>query len=377
MPELTEAVARAKQRSAEVLAAGAGAKAVRSQYAGARLGALGNPYLELTTARSAQGVTKDLSFNAAFWIPLELAGQRRSRVAEVDAAAGVADAVTSVARANAAAEAVRAFGGVAVAAAKVKAAEEILKASREEALIFEARVAAKDSTQADLTLAVVEVARNGVALTEARADLVRALSDLSRVTGAEGYVPTQVPLEPPGGDARVRLDDVPAVDLANKEVAFYGRAADRHAKEASPPVSLMVQGGRGDFGETRWTLGLAWTFPVLRKNQGERARAQAEAERAGVERDARRRAFAAQLKGLSGERKEIRAAIVSMTEVALPAARAAVDAAFETHRAGKTEVLRVFSARRDLAVLRLRQLELVRREWEIVAEMVRVTGELP
>lgn len=377
VPELRDVVALAKQRSAAVLAAGAGAKATRATYAGARLGAVGNPVVELTASRSAQRVTKDLSFVAALWLPLEVAGQRRGRVAEVDAAVDVADAATQVARAQAAAAATRAFGSVVVAMAKVKTAEEILKVSRDEAAFFEARVAARDATQADLTLAVVEVAQNGVSLMEARADLARALADLAQVTGAEGYAPTTLPLEPPGGEPRVRLDDVPSVDLARKEATYFVRAADRFAREAQPPVNLIAQIGRGDLGETRWTLGLGWAFPVARAHQGERARAHAEAERARIEGDARRRVLSAELKGLSGERKEVRAAILHMTDVAVPAAKAAVDAAQETYRAGKTEVLRVFTARRDLATLRLRQLSLVGREWEIVSEMVRATGELP
>lgn len=377
VPELRDVIALARLRGPDAVVAAAGVRSAGSTYAGARLGAVGNPYLELTTSRGTEGATKGLSFNAALWLPLELAGQRRARVAEVDAAVGMAEAVTAVARASAASDAVRAFGSVAIATAKVKTAEEILKTSRDEALIFEARVAAKDSTKADLTLALVEVARNGVALTEARADLWRALGDLARATGAEGYVPTPVPLEPPGGEPRTRLDEVPLVDLSRKEMVYHRRAANRHAKDASPPASLMVQAGRGDLGETRWTLGVAWTFPVLRVNQGERARAHADAERAGIERDTRQRALSAHLRGLLAERKELRSAIVSMSEGTLPTARAAVEAAVETHRAGKTEVLRVFAARRDLALLRLRQLELMKREWEIVAEMVRITGELP
>jgi cobalt-zinc-cadmium efflux system outer membrane protein len=54
-----------------------------------------------------------------------------------------------------------------------------------------------------------------------------------------------------------------------------------------------------------------------------------------------------------------------------------VDAAVAVQKAGKGELLRVLMARRDLALLRTRRLEMIRREWSIVSQRVALSGELP
>jgi cobalt-zinc-cadmium efflux system outer membrane protein len=55
----------------------------------------------------------------------------------------------------------------------------------------------------------------------------------------------------------------------------------------------------------------------------------------------------------------------------------AVEAAVQVQKAGKGELLRVLTARRDLALLRTRRLEMIRREWGIVSQAAALTGDLP
>ena len=99
--------------------------------------------------------------------------------------------------------------------------------------------------------------------------------------------------------------------------------------------------------------------------------------RALAERDVRRRSIVALLRGLYDERLTVRTAIDEVARTGETAAQEALDAAVATQRAGKGEFLRVLTARRDLALLRSRRLELTRREWSIVGDIVALTGELP
>ena len=81
--------------------------------------------------------------------------------------------------------------------------------------------------------------------------------------------------------------------------------------------------------------------------------------------------------GLGAERLQVRRALTELRERAEPAAQASVEAALTMQRAGKGELLHVLTARRDLALLRARRLDLLAREWSIVSDLVALTGELP
>jgi cobalt-zinc-cadmium efflux system outer membrane protein len=83
------------------------------------------------------------------------------------------------------------------------------------------------------------------------------------------------------------------------------------------------------------------------------------------------------LEGLVAEREQVRRAIVELGTVGEPAAKAAVDAAVSMQRAGKADLLHVLTARRDFALLETRRLDLLRREWSILSDIVALTGELP
>jgi outer membrane protein, heavy metal efflux system len=99
--------------------------------------------------------------------------------------------------------------------------------------------------------------------------------------------------------------------------------------------------------------------------------------RARVEAGAARTSTRAALRGLLRERRKIRAALNEISTSVEPAGQAAVDAAVAMQKAGKGEMLRILTARRDLNLLRTRRLEILRRDWAIVGQMVALTGELP
>ncbi len=383
VPTLARVVELARERAPELARARGDVNAARAGYQGARLSQVANPYLEVQAQHGRNGATRDVAVQASLWVPVEVSGQRGRRIAEIDAQVAYADESLAATRAAAMSEAVRAFGQVTTGTARVKALESSLVTWEEQAKIFEERVAVKDSTIADLRFAELEVARNKVALLEARADLARALADLARATGVAEYAPTDgLPLRPPSAPERGpqierALAKSPIVTVLDREAIYFSRVRDRQAREAQVPLNLILIGGRGDLGETRLGLGISWTLPTFRVNQTERARADADRLRALSTRDAQRRSIDATLRGVSSERVELSKAIDVMSDAGVKAAEASVEAAVALHRAGKGEVLRVFTARRDLVAARTRVAELALREWQLAAEAVLLTGEAP
>lgn len=377
---LEQVITLAKAEAPNVALARAGVAIGRSAYAGARLSPLANPSLEVFVDRGLTG-TKDVTVQSNVWIPVEVSGQRALRIAEADALVALQEANLVDARAIAASDSVRAYGGLVVADARVRTLAGIVEVSRAEADVYRARLAAGDATAPDVTLAEVELARNSVALTESRADRIRALTELNRLTGLRLAEAPSGPLEPPPGEEPAAADAVaaraPSVKASEGEATYYARSRDRQGREAHPPISLIVSAGRGDLGELRFGGGMSFTFPVARRNQGEQARADAERARALVERDVKARVIAATLEGLAAERQQVQRALVELERTAEPAAEAAVTAALERQRSGKGELLGVLIARRDLSLIKARRLDLVQREWSIVSDLVRLTGDLP
>jgi cobalt-zinc-cadmium efflux system outer membrane protein len=379
-PSLERVVALARELAPSVTVARAEVGVSRSAYVGARLGPVANPYLEVLADRGTAGATKDLTIQGQLFVPIEVGGQRGLRVAEADALVAWQEAGLDASRAAAAGEAVRAYGALVVAAARVHTFSGLAEVSRDEAGVYEARLAAGDATQHDAKLAKVELARNSVIVAESRADLARAQADLHRLIGARVAEPAGVAAEPPPPKIQepvAAAASSPHVLEKAREATFHAQARARQGRDALSPINVIVTAGRGDLGEARFGGGLGWAFPVARRNQGEQARAEAERARASIERDVRARVIAATIEGLSAERREVRRALAELAESAEPAAIESVEAAAATQRAGKGELLKVLIARRDLALVKARRLDLLQREWSLLSDLVTLTGDLP
>ncbi|MFT3766158.1 MAG: TolC family protein [Minicystis sp.] len=213
-------------------------------------------------------------------------------------------------------------------------------------------------------------------LAEARADLIRALADVSRLTGVR-FTEAPASADPPERTHRPEPQKAPQVRAYESEAGYHLRVRERQTREAHSPLNLMVIVGRGDSGETRVGGGLGWYIPTFRAGQGDAARADASRLRALSLRDVAARNIAAAVAGMTAEREQVRRALDEITHTAEPAARAAVEAAVATQRAGKGDLLAVLTARRDVALLEARRLELTLREWNIVSDIITLTGELP
>lgn len=379
VPSLARVMELARDRAPAVAVARANVEVSRSTLVGARLNPLTNPYVEVLGDRGSTG-TKDITVQGSLWLPIEVSGQREKREAEATALVEWAGAEAKATKAAAVADAVRAYGLLVVADARIKTLQELTEVAKAEAAYYEGRLKAKDATELDAKLAELEAARHAVALAEGKADRSRALTAIGVATGAaytEAPADGPTPPAPKATPSVTNASTLPAVQASAAQATFHAREKERAAIEAHTPLNVVVTVGRGDLGETRVGAGLAWSIPVLRKNQGEQARADANRSKAILERDLKAKIAVATAEGLARERAEIRKAIETITSLAEPAAKAAVDAAVAMEQAGKGDLLRVLTARRDLALLKTRRLDLLQREWTLVGDLVALTGELP
>lgn len=376
VPSLAEVLRLVRERSPEVVLGGAFVTTARSSLVGARLPPVGNPYLEVLGRRSIPGTASSLAVDGTAWVPLEIAGQRGTRIAEAEALVAFERQRLAVASASAVGAAVHAYGLAAVGDSRLSVLADLLEVARSEAASYRARYGAGDVTLRDARLAELELARYGVFVEETKADLALALSELSRLTGGEYESPPRAETRPPPVVAGA-TEQAPTLAMSRAEAAFYARSKERFGREGNAGnVSLMLHGGRNEFGEPLVGAGVAYAFPVLRRNQGEQARAEAERQRAVVEERVKRRTLDVRVRGLVVELEQVRRALQILGDQAEPAAVAAVDAAVEMQRAGKSDLLPVLTSRRELGLLRLRRLDLVAREWIITSEIVSITGRL-
>ena len=378
---LAELVKLARERAPDVALGRAALTASRSSAASANLAPLSNPSLEVKVDRGTQGVTKDVTIDASLWLPVELAGQKQGRGREARDYVRLHEAWLAQARAIATGRTVRAYGALAVATTRTRVLGEILAGARAESEHYAARLAAGDAIERDAALAALEAARHEVLLSETQRDVVHNAGELLDLTGwthGEGTVlEATMPSWRPRPPLAARDVRTPSTVALEEQARYYGSAAERIKREAWAPLSLGLTGGRGDYGEARFGAGVGYAFPVFRSNQPERARAEAERARALEELTLRKNLIARRIGLVERELVEVARAVELVTASALPAATRAVNAATETHRAGKGDWLSVLVSRRDLSALSLRRLELLDKSWSLLGDLSELTGEVP
>ncbi len=379
-PTLERVLTLARERAPEVMVAHAELEASRSFVVGARMSSVLNPYLEVIAERGGRGITHDLMVTAQLHTPIEIAGQRGRRITEADSFVDLHSASLEQVRALISGAVVRSYGQCLSWAARKETLIELLGSAAMEASVLAARRDAGDATERDAQLAEVERARIAVQLEETYASLGAALNELARLTGRRFGTPDTTHLFP-----QVDLTSIaatyapvsPAVKTAEAEARYYSYVDARLDRERIPPMSVILQAGRGDYGETRLGAGLAWSLPTFRYNQGERAKAQAEGVRARTAAAAYRNSIAQRLSAIAEEGVRLRGAVERLDREAIPAASLATESATRMQRAGKTDLLSVVVARRDLFVLRLRRLEIAERAWQLLGDWVELAGRLP
>jgi outer membrane protein TolC len=248
-----------------------------------------------------------------------------------------------------------------------------------------ARRAAGDATVLDEALAGSEVARWVGTRAEAEVRLAIGRAELGALVGEPdaATAATTSPEPPafvePSSEARIAawIEASPPLATLRAEGGYWDAARRRAEAERTPPLGLILLGGRGDFGEARLGGGLSFTFPVARKNQGEIARADAERARAQALEAGLRAALLARLRGAVAASSALRAATAALEAKGVPAAERAAEAATAAFRAGKIELAGVLFAKRELSTARARRLDLLEARWRALGVLASVKGELP
>lgn len=382
VPPLSVVLQQSRKRAPQVRLSQAALAVSQTEFINARRSSLRNPYFEITGQRGTLGTTKDLALSGTLWLPFEATGQRSARINEAEAYQDIFEANVDLAEASALGEAFATYGATQVEAERVRVIEHMVSLARHTAELYESRLASGDTILRDVTMAKVELARNQVLLQDAHARLARALTELSRITG-EAYSAVEAPslaLPTLAFDdylARVKRRLPPQVTSAEAEAEYFETQRERLDREAIGPLQLMLMGGRGDFGEARMGLGIAYEVPATRALQGEKARAESEALRAQTQSQVARLVIERQIDGIAQQYRFGANAYELLTHLALPAADAAVASATATLEAGKTDWYAVLLSRRDLAMLSLERLDLVQTQWSLLGELIQLTGEMP
>lgn len=383
-PTLEQVVSLARERGVGAVEATGQIAVARAARTGAGLSILGNPYIEAYADRGR--ATRDVYVQGQLFLPLDLMGQRGARIDEANRLREWREWGLVNAQSMAAGEAVAAYGQALVASSRLSEAHRAEEAAKREAQYFTSRLQAQDTTVYYTSLATAEVARWIQTRVEAQLGLAQALSRLIQATGAleTGTPPPNAATLPPplkgnwdAAQIGTILERSPIVRSVRAEQTYWSAFLDRAEAEKYAPFSLMLTGGRGDLGETRFGAGFGWAFPVTRRNQGEVARAEAERARATQVEASYRRILEARLVTAVGMYKEIRQTIDVLDQMGIPAAERAAESVNEAFRLGKAELVQVLIARRDLATARFRRLDLIELAWRAYGDLSAIQGGLP
>ena len=381
--KLEDVVRLAQGRALSLVRAEHAVASAESGMRGARLPAVGNPYLDLQIDRGS--TTKDVQALGYLYLPVEVNGTRGARIDETQALVTWKRGQKEEVSALVTGEAIAAYGELVVAGARVTENTFGEQSARTEAAYFDARLKAQDATTYEKYLAESEVARWVQTKGEALVRLAQTKGRVSELTGRPIDAPpagTEVTLPLLRGrwdEASVgeRLAKSPLLAPFKKERAYWTAAITRAEKEALPPLNLTLIGGRGDPGDLRLGGGLVFTFPITKRNAGEIARAETAAANVAREENATLATVRARLLSAYEQIVAVRTTVQTLDESGLPSMQKALEAAQDLYKLGKTEISRLLLARRDYAVARARRLDLIEQGWRAYAQLCAITGETP
>lgn len=382
-PTLGAAMERARAAAPAVVDAERQLGVARAARAGATVSWIANPYVEIQTYKASS--TKDLAFQSFATFPIEINGQRPSRIREADALERWKSLTREEVRARAVGIAVALYGDALVARAKVDLAVRAETDAKAEADLYAARLAAGDATAVDRSLADAELARWAQQHAEAQLlamtakqqlEVVLALEDIGDPPAGNADPP---PLRAPTPEALAAIvrERAPQVRSFGAEASFWRQSSDRASRDKNVPLAFIVNFGRNDLGDFQAGGGIAWTFPITQRAQGPVAMADASAERADSLKRTSEQFVSTQARRLFEQYDVLRTTLDALDRTGLPAQERVVDASVGAYRAGKIDFLRVLSARRDLAQARSRRLDLVLQAWHRLGELASIIGALP
>jgi outer membrane protein, heavy metal efflux system len=388
-PTLDDVWRASRERAPESVQARSDTLLARADGVGARTSSFDNPSLQVLAdhgvGATPAGASPGLQAGAQLGLPIEFAGQRSARIRSSDALVSWREREQAAAEGRAGGAAIVAYGRAVVARARVEQASQAETQARTEVAWFDARTQAGDATSVDLSLAQAELARHAQSRAEAQIELVLSEADLRAVTGLTelGDPPADAPPPPsrsaahgaPG--AAGRLASSPALEAFERKQAYWDFETDHARAERWAPLEVIATGGQDEFGQVRVGGGLAWSLPLVRGNEGAIAHASEEASRARAEHDAVARAVDAIVRGLEEQLVRTADAVGELDRMGIPAAEGLVQSTDAAFRAGKLELVRVLNARRDLALMRSRRLDLLEGGWRAYGSLAAMLGVLP
>ncbi|MBX3225971.1 MAG: TolC family protein [Labilithrix sp.] len=387
LPTLTQAIEAAKTHALVVVEAEEQVHVANAQMKGARLSAIGNPYIDLQVDKGfGNGVQQELQVLTYSYIPIDVAGQRGKRVDEAERLIAWRKMGLTSSEWIAAGEAAAAYGELLVSSSRVVEAKAGEATAREEAKYFQGRYDAKDTTLYEKSIAEAEVARWVQSRAEAELRVASSRARFEQVTGmlTDGSPPAPASVLLPalrgtwddGQIARV-VDRAPSISRLAAEKSYWDASIERYEREKIPPVSFEIIAGRGSAGEARLGGGAVFTFPVTRRYQAEIARAESGREHAHRQLDLYRGIVVTRLRAARDAIAAVNRALDELDKNGIPALERAVSTSVEAFRAGKIDLTRAMLARRDLAIARARRLDLLEASWRAYADLLIFSGELP
>jgi cobalt-zinc-cadmium efflux system outer membrane protein len=386
-PTLERAIQLARARALVVSDAQGELGVAQAQLTGARVSALGNPWVEVQVDQGISRTTsEELSAIAYAYFPVDLTGQRGARIDEAQRLIKWREVGMNDARGMASGEVVAAYGELVVGAARITEATTGEQTARDEAKYFAGRLEAKDTTVYEKSLADAEVARWVQSRAEAQLRFSSARARFAQVTGALDI--SDPPANATVGPPRLRgawddpfvariVDRSPIVARLTAERGYWNASVDRYKTERMPPVAFELIGGRGSAGEARVGGGVVVTFPVSRRYQGEIARAEQGRTHAVSRLALYRGVVESRLRAARDAILTVNKAVEELDAAGMPALERAVSSSVEGFKTGKIEITRVLLARRDLAIARGRRLDLIEAGWRAYADLTILSGELP
>jgi len=386
--DLDQAVQRARDASALVRRARAESQVTAARRVEAAIALPANPAVAFAVGPqrdATPGVPErqGLGYRLHVEQAIEIAGQRGTRLAQVDRAVDAALARERLAGIEAGARARSAYVAALLAGALAQATAERETLARQLEDSVRARVDAGAASEIELRLAEVERGR----MHRERVDAERLAGEASAELLALLALPPETslrlttplaapPVALPPLDRAIALALERRADLA----ALLASATEidaqivRLRREALPSPALFFELERDLPGQTFVGGGLGVALPVWRRNQGALASARADRARTDDERALLARQIALEVdRALRDVRARDEQARIQATEV-VPAAERARDLLTQGWQAGKFDLFRVIQVSREAGEARRHQLEALGSLWQAAIELDRATG---
>jgi cobalt-zinc-cadmium efflux system outer membrane protein len=314
---------------------------------------------------------------------IEIAGQRGTRIAEVDRAVEGARLRETAADIEARARARATYVAALLASAQLDQQRRLEEIATKLEASVRTRVSTGAGSDIDLSMATLErsrIQRDRYELVQASGEAMAALRTLLALA-PDTRLSLTTPLAAPGmpapglGDALARAEahraELRALD-ANK--AELDAAIVRLRREAIPSPTLFVDFERDRPGELFVRGGLAIPLPLARRNQGPIALARSARTEVEVERDIGAREVALEVERAWHAATTRRSQVEIDQKEVVPAAESALDLLTQGWRAGKFDLFRVIQASREVGDARRRALANLGRLWEAHIELDRAMG---